>query len=426
MVFFTCNACGESVKKIQVEKHVSVCRNCECLSCIDCGRDFWGDDYKNHVKCISEDQKYGGKGYEGKAHKGDMKQQAWIQKINELIRKPNVSPKVRELLKQISAFDNVPRKKAKFQNWMKNSLKVHNESILEQVWNIFSEASSDEPFSKGQDQQPPNQVAKSCSEASTKTPESSKTNDSTEKQAEAKKNKRERKEERQKNRKREKKELKLENHQDNSRSQKPKKRKKGQEADLEAAGERGSTANGSIGKKGKKKKGQGKQAREDDADRVRGPKEDPSKVEMKAAVGKRKRKHSIAEADSKMKKMKFPGHPEAGEAEDDEAPTKGTSAPFEEHRLLSLGKEPAEMPLSWDGSGTSGKFNWKGTIKAVLRQAPDGELSIKKLRKKVLAQYYTVTNDRHRCEEELLVIFNKKVSKNPTFKLIKDKVKLLK
>uniref|UniRef100_I3NBA6 Cell growth-regulating nucleolar protein n=1 Tax=Ictidomys tridecemlineatus TaxID=43179 RepID=I3NBA6_ICTTR len=190
MVFFTCNACGESVKKIQVEKHVSVCRNCECLSCIDCGRDFWGDDYKNHVKCISEDQKYGGKGYEGKAHKGDIKQQAWIQKINELIRKPNVSPKVRELLKQISAFDNVPRKKAKFQNWMKNSLKVHNESILEQVWNIFSEASSD-----GQDQQPLNQVAKSCSEASTKIPVSSKANDSTEKPAEAKKNKRERKEE---------------------------------------------------------------------------------------------------------------------------------------------------------------------------------------------------------------------------------------
>lgn len=396
MVFFTCNACGESVKKIQVEKHVSVCRNCECLSCIDCGKDFWGDDYKNHVKCLSEDQKYGGKGHEGKAYKGDVKQQAWIQKINELIRKPNVSPKVRELLKQISAFDNVPRKKAKFQNWMKNSLKVHNESILEQVWNIFSEASNDqEPASKGQDQQPPNQVAKSHSEASTKIPASAKANDSTEKQTEAKKNKRERKEERQKNRKREKKELKLENHQDNSRSQKPKKRKKGQEAEVEAEGEKASTANGSAGKKGKKKKGQGKPAREEGAAGARGPKEDPSKAETKAAVGRRKRKHSIAETDSKMKKMKFPGHSEAGEPEDDEAPTKG-------------------------------KFNWKGTIKAVLRQAPDGELSIKKLRKKVLAQYYTMTNDRHRCEEELLVIFNKKVSKNPTFKLIKDKVKLLK
>lgn len=87
---------------------------------------------------------------------------------------------MRELLEQISGFDNVPRKKAKFQvwiccafpvwrgcvahwclsvrapvkmikwvfsfcssqNWMKNSLKVHNESVLEQVWNIFAEASS--------------------------------------------------------------------------------------------------------------------------------------------------------------------------------------------------------------------------------------------------------------------------------------------
>uniref|UniRef100_A0A8C6QB56 Cell growth-regulating nucleolar protein n=2 Tax=Nannospalax galili TaxID=1026970 RepID=A0A8C6QB56_NANGA len=192
MVFFTCNACGESVKKIQVEKHVSVCRSCECLSCIDCGKDFWGDDYRHHVKCISEDQKYGGKGYGGKTHKGDVKQQAWIQKINELIKKPNVSPKVRELLQQISGFDNIPRKKAKFQNWMKNSLKVQNESVLEQVWSIFSEASSSEPASKEQDQQPPSQVAKPHAEIPAKVP-SSKTNGTTEEHTEAK-NKRERKE----------------------------------------------------------------------------------------------------------------------------------------------------------------------------------------------------------------------------------------
>lgn len=38
-----------------------------------------GDDYKDHNKCISEDQKYGGKGYEAKANKGDVKQQQWIQ-----------------------------------------------------------------------------------------------------------------------------------------------------------------------------------------------------------------------------------------------------------------------------------------------------------------------------------------------------------
>ena len=43
---------------------------------------------------------------------------------------------------------------------------------------------------------------------------------------------------------------------------------------------------------------------------------------------------------------------------------------------------------------------------------------------KVLAQYYAVTNEHHKSEEELLVIFNKKISKNPTLKLVKDKVKL--
>ncbi|XP_009445566.2 cell growth-regulating nucleolar protein isoform X2 [Pan troglodytes] len=343
MVFFTCNACGESVKKIQVEKHVSVCRNCECLSCIDCGKDFWGDDYKNHVKCISEDQKYGGKGYEGKTHKGDIKQQAWIQ------------------------------------NWMKNSLKVHNESILDQVWNIFSEASNSEPVNKEQDQQPLHPVANPHAEISTKVP-ASKVKDAMEQQGEVKKNKRERKEERQKKRKREKKEVKLENHQENSRNPKPKKREKGQEADLEAGGEEVPEADGSAGKRSKKK-----QQHKDSA----------SEEEAHVDAGRRKRRHSEVETDSKKKKMKLPEHPEGGEPEDDEAPAKG-------------------------------KFNWKGTIKAILKQAPDNEITIKKLRKKVLAQYYTVTDEHHRSEEELLVIFNKKISKNPTFKLLKDRVKLVK
>ncbi|EGV91626.1 cell growth-regulating nucleolar protein [Cricetulus griseus] len=382
MVFFTCNACGESVKKIQVEKHVSVCRNCECLSCIDCGKDFWGDDYKSHVKCISENQKYGGKDYEAKTHKGDAKQQAWIQKINELIKKPNVSPKVGELLQQISAFDNVPRKKAKFQNWMRNSLKVHSDAILEQVWNIFSEASSSE-----QDQQPPSHVAKSSAEIPTKVP-SAQTNGTTEEQVEAKKNKRERKEERQKNRKKEKKELKSEN----LKVQKTKKRKKGQEAGHEAGGEETTKANSPP----EKKRARGGQASEEDADRNGGPGEDADEGQTKTGAGKQKRrKYSEVESDNKKKKMKLSGQPEEGETEDHEVPAKG-------------------------------KFNWKGTIKAVLKQAPDNEISIKKLKKKVIAQYHAVTSDHHMSEEELLAIFNKKISKNPTFKVLKDRVKLLK
>lgn len=140
MVFFTCNGCGESLKKAQVDKHVNICRGCQVLSCIDCGKDFWGDDYKNHNKCISEDQKYGGKGYEAKANKGDVKQQQWIQRVHEAMSRPGVSAKLKDVLRQVSTYDNVPRKKAKFQNWMRNSLKIANTSLHDEVWDILNSA----------------------------------------------------------------------------------------------------------------------------------------------------------------------------------------------------------------------------------------------------------------------------------------------
>lgn len=47
-----------------------------------------------------------------------------------------------------------------------------------------------------------------------------------------------------------------------------------------------------------------------------------------------------------------------------------------------LGSEPPATSLFV--SKLSGKFNWKGNIKAILRASPDQELPVKKLRKKVL------------------------------------------
>ena len=81
MVFFTCNACGTSLKKNQVEKHYQhVCSNCEVLSCIDCGLEFYGDAYASHTKCISEAEKYQGSLYkECGAGKGERKQQEWVE-----------------------------------------------------------------------------------------------------------------------------------------------------------------------------------------------------------------------------------------------------------------------------------------------------------------------------------------------------------
>lgn len=66
-------------------------------------------------------------------------------------------------------------------------------------------------------------------------------------------------------------------------------------------------------------------------------------------------------------------------------------------------------------------------IKAVLRQAPDQELPIKRLRKKVLAEFQAKgTNEKNLTENELRALFQKKVSSNPKFKVHRDRVRLVK
>ncbi|NXT08515.1 LYAR protein, partial [Prunella fulvescens] len=389
MVVFTCNACGEAVKKAQVEKHVNICRNCQCLSCMDCGKDFWGDDYKEHVKCVSEDQKYGGKGFEAKASKGDAKQQEWIQKIHEIMKKPNISPKVRNILEQMRVFDNIPRKKVKFQNWIKNSLRINDSNLQDQVWDVFSEATKNVSLTGEQDK-----PQKKEEQQSLKTEENKKAEENgiTDAKTERKKSKRERKEERQKNKKKEKKDLKLENQEEVKKSKKSKKGKESVEDEFEING------NGNH-----------------------------SETEEGTNVKKRKHKHvegihhttyihvcfeeAFSQFQSSINYLKEPH----------------TKTKKMKTESISEDMETENINDNEENVGTDkGKFNWKGTIKAVLKQAPDNEISIKKLRKKVIAQYYAIAGEHHRTEEEILVIFNKKVNNNPKFKVLKDKVKLVK
>ena len=48
---------------------------------MDCGRDFYGDEYASHTKCISEAEKYQGSVYKESAStgKGERKQQEWLE-----------------------------------------------------------------------------------------------------------------------------------------------------------------------------------------------------------------------------------------------------------------------------------------------------------------------------------------------------------
>lgn len=140
MVFFVCEACNESLKKNKVESHSYSCRSCWILTCVDCNKQFTGETYAAHVSCVSEAQRYEGKLYDGRANKGEVKQAAWIDGVRARAADPSVDPKLRPHIERLLAHTNIPRKRAKFENFAKNSLRLHDAKVLGALWNIFEGA----------------------------------------------------------------------------------------------------------------------------------------------------------------------------------------------------------------------------------------------------------------------------------------------
>lgn len=145
MVFFTCNHCGESLKKPAVEKHYQwkACRGAPpFLTCVDCLKDFRGEEFKAHTKCITEDEKYSAKGFVAKPerNKGAQKQESWTEIIqNQLTQRKDLDNTTRNILERISNQTNVPRKKDRFINFVKNSMRISPNNALA-IWSIVEKA----------------------------------------------------------------------------------------------------------------------------------------------------------------------------------------------------------------------------------------------------------------------------------------------
>lgn len=136
MVFFNCEACNETLKKNQVEKHIYKCHS--PVSCIDCSVTFYGNDYNQHISCISEAEKYEKSLYKGKKTKLNP-QDAWIAIIEDaastsLSKAPN---NIQQYVKRLAELGNVPRNAKKFNNFIKNSLRISNDSIITQIWTFL-------------------------------------------------------------------------------------------------------------------------------------------------------------------------------------------------------------------------------------------------------------------------------------------------
>lgn len=100
-----------------------------------------------HTKCITEAERYGSKDYVAKpsANKGEKKQQEWIKIVNNVINGVNnLTNDEKNILQHISKHENIPRKKAKFMNFVKNSMGFRvNMKAVESCW-IKIEAASNE------------------------------------------------------------------------------------------------------------------------------------------------------------------------------------------------------------------------------------------------------------------------------------------
>ena len=136
MVFFVCEGCNETLKKNQVDKHASRCRQCKAVTCVDCSVTFYGNDYEKHVSCISEAEKYEGALYKGKKAKLNP-QEAWLALLEESVSREDAPERVKPFLSRIAELGNAPRNKKKFVNFLKNSMRLNDTNLADLIWNYL-------------------------------------------------------------------------------------------------------------------------------------------------------------------------------------------------------------------------------------------------------------------------------------------------
>ena len=389
MVNFICDACGQTIKKQKVEKHYQTeCRNCSVLSCIDCGKDFPGDSYATHTSCISEAEKYQGKLYKEKvkANKGERKQQEWLEQVRNASSDNNQDPRVKKLMAKITSYNNVPRKEAKFKKFCENSINIRDQALLEKLWQAFSGARNSN-FSKHQtsDHQNSSKDASNENTDTTSTVPESKideiVNEEGDKPVEL-----------------------IQGICKESKHEKKKKHKERTEVKEQTykAGENGEIFSGKNKKKQKMK--------------IREPK-DSNEEESCGKNKKKKRKHE-----------------KTIEKEQNEDEIEQNCGFEKKRKLKNLENMEPNTLLNTDclqevnaETQVSEKFKWEAVIKKLLKSAPDKEMAVKKLRRKVVNEFRAHGGDpQSRTEQELRALFEKKLHKNPKVKVHKEKAKYCK
>ena len=96
-----------------------------------------------HTECISEAEKYEGSLYTKKKKKTSP-QEAWNQCIDAAANKISEAPQqIRFYIEKLGQNSNVPRNKQKFSNFVKNSFRMYNDQIIDELWTFLEKFKSD-------------------------------------------------------------------------------------------------------------------------------------------------------------------------------------------------------------------------------------------------------------------------------------------
>lgn len=443
MVMFVCNVCGASLKKNKVEEHYRYkCRKCDAVSCMDCGQDFWGDDYILHNKCISEQEKYQGVCSE---NKGDHKQEQWVANVNAAISTYSGSDRVRSLLQNCVTCPNLPRKQAKFTNFVASSFHEYNKGVVQEAWSIIEKASKltitgpNETPVNGQisagvtngevavepdEAEKPPRIENGHSKKEKKPVVNGKSSPELETKVSDDSEEDNEKEETEEDEEEEKAPRK-----NGADSAKLKMRKQKLDRKKELASYQ------NLGKKLSKK--QLKRIREDSisADLAASANE-----ETNGATCETNRKDKKHKKKDRLGAKHFPSEPndvikEYEEEDERSAQSVLAKAQLDSKLMAGVPKneniEPDEDDDDDDASGaaSNSRFNWHKAIKSVLKAEDDLSLPVKKLRKKVLAEFVSSLGgdmSKFKSEHEVWALFDKKLHSYPKAKILKDRVTLIK
>jgi len=94
---------------------------------------------------MSEAQRYQGKLFQGSenSNKGQVKQENFTEQLASCA---DVAPaNLKPYFTKLTEFTNVPRKPKPFKNFAKNSLKLWNDNILDQIWEVIEKVTKKAP-----------------------------------------------------------------------------------------------------------------------------------------------------------------------------------------------------------------------------------------------------------------------------------------